>query len=337
MSNIRKKIKNYFKRQAIILMYHRIASSAIDPWELAVDADNFEQHLQVLKKNYAVAPLPQLMEQLKKKKIKKKSIAITFDDGYADNYFTAKPLLEKYNLPATFFITSKNIDSQKEFWWDELAEILLLTNKLPQTLSVEINGHSFFYDLAAETLLTEELRDKHKKFIAYNPETLRSGLYYKLWEYLTPMTVHEQLQLIQEIRTWAGVTEVARPEYCCMSSHQIEEVSINNLFEIGGHTMSHPALSYHEKEIQHEEILRNKILLENITGKKINLFAYPSGKYNNSTIEILKQLYFDAAFTTDADIVKKDSDAFTLGRFQVNNWDGNKFKRMLAKWADYEK
>jgi len=86
MFQIRKRIKNYFKRQAIILMYHRIATSDIDPWELAVDTTNFEQHLQILKKNYTVEPLPKLVEQLKKRKIKKKSIAITFDDGYADNY-----------------------------------------------------------------------------------------------------------------------------------------------------------------------------------------------------------------------------------------------------------
>jgi len=212
----------------------------------------------------------------------------------------------------------------------------LLTRQLPQTLSLEINGHPFYYDLASETLLTGELLGKHKKFIAYNPETLRAGLYYKLWEYFTPMQVHEQWQLMEQIRTWADVADIARPEYCCMSYHQIEEVAANNLFEIGGHTMSHSALSYHEKETQHEEILRNKILLENITGRKINLFAYPSGKYNQSTVEVLKQLYFEAAFTTDADIIKKDSDAFTLGRFQVNNWNGNKFKRMLSKWSDYK-
>ena len=335
MFNIEKRIKYFFRRQALILMYHRIASSAMDPWELAVSADNFEQHLQVLKKNYIVEPLPQLVEELKKKKIKKKCIAISFDDGYTDNYFTAKPLLEKYNLPATFFITSKNIDSKNEFWWDELAWILLQKPELPQTLSLEIKGHSFFYDLAEETLLTEELLNRHKNYVAYNPETLRSGLYFKLWEYFSPMPVQEQLQLLDQIRIWAGVAEASRPEYCCISSHQIKEISASFLFTIGAHTTSHPALPYHEKEMQQEEILSNKNCLENITKKKIDLFAYPSGKYNELTVEIVKQLYFKAAFTTSAAVIKQHSDPFTLGRFQVNNWNAGQFKQMLLKWSVY--
>jgi len=335
MQGIKKIIKNIFKRQVIILMYHRIASPSTDPWELAVSTQNFEEHLQILKKNYKVEPLSKIVEQLNKKNIKRNCIAITFDDGYADNYFTAKPLLEKYNLPATFFITSKNIDSKDEFWWDELDKIVLQSPTLPQTLSLEINGQSFFHDLADETLLTEELQHKHKNYIAYKPETLRSELYYKLWEYFSPMPVKEQLQLMKQVRMWAGVSEESRTEYCCMSSHQVEVLSANNLFNLGGHTMSHPALSYHQKEIQYKEILMNKIYLENISGKKINLFAYPSGNYNDSSIEILKQLHFKAAFTTQANTVKKRSDLLALGRFQVNNWSSDKFEQMLSKWSNY--
>ena len=335
MFNIKKKIKSIFKRRAIILMYHRIADSSVDPWELAVNANNFEQHLQILKKTYLVESLPELVEQLQEKKIKKNSVAISFDDGYSDNYFTVKPLLEKYKLPATFFIASGNIDLQKEFWWDELAKILLQTARLPQTLSLEINGRSFFYDLAEETLLTDELLNKHKNYIADNPETLRSRLYYKLWEYFSPMNVQEQLHLIEHIRNWAGVAVSARPEYLCMSSDQIKKISANNLFKIGAHTVSHPSLPDHKKEIQHEEILKNEIFLQNITAEKINLFAYPSGKYNDKTIEILKQEKFKAAFTTNARMIENYSNPFTLGRFQVNNWNGDKFRQMLLKWFHY--
>jgi peptidoglycan/xylan/chitin deacetylase (PgdA/CDA1 family) len=335
MVGIKKILKTIFKRQVIILMYHRIANPSTDPWELAVDAKNFEDHLQILKRDYNVQPLPKIIEQLQQKKIKRKCIAITFDDGYIDNYSTAKPLLEKYNLPATFFITSKNIDSKDEFWWDELGKIFLQSPILPPELSLEINGNPFYYNLAPESVLTEELQNRHANFVAYKPDTLRSSLYYKLWEFFSPMPAKEQLQLMKQIREWAGVNESSREEYGCMSSYQAEDMSSDNLFSIGGHTMSHLSLPSHEKEIQYKEILMNKIYLENITGKKINLFAYPSGNYNDSTIEVLKQVHFKAAFTTNAQPVKKRSDPYTLGRFQVNNWSGDKFRQMLLKWCTY--
>jgi peptidoglycan/xylan/chitin deacetylase (PgdA/CDA1 family) len=335
MFGIKKIIKTIFKKQVIILMYHRIANPVNDPWQLAVDAKNFEEHLKILKRDYNVQPLPKIIEELQQKKIKRKCVAITFDDGYIDNYSTAKPLLEKYNLPATFFITSKNIDSKDEFWWDELGKILLQSPTLPPSLSLQINGNSFYYDLTPESVLTKELQDKHSNFVAYKPETLRSSLYYKLWELFSPMPAKEQLQLMKQLREWAGVSESSREEYVCMSSYQAEDMSSDNLFTIGGHTMSHLLLSSHEKEIQYKEILMNKIYLENITGKKINLFAYPSGNYNDSTIEVLKQVHFKAAFTTNAKPVKTRSDPFTLGRFQVNNWSGDKFRQMLLKWSNY--
>lgn len=333
MFNIKQRIKYILSCDVIILMYHRIASPAIDPWQLAVSAENFEQHLKLLQSKNIVRPLTQVIDQLKTKKITK-SIAITFDDGYADNYHVAKPLLEKYELPATFFITSKNIGSTNEFWWDELAKIILQTQELPRTLSLNINGHPFSYDLTGETSLTGELLNRHKNYISYHPETLRSGLYYKLWEYFSPLPDREQIKIIDQVRKWAGVAEDPRPDYCCLSSEQVKELSTGRFFNVGGHTVSHPALSFYNKNIQHKEILENKIHLEQITGKKINLFAYPSGKYNELTIDVLKQLGFEAAFTTNAKTVKKHSDPFTLGRFQVNNCSGDQLRQLLFKWSD---
>lgn len=98
-------------------MYHRIATAAHDHWQLSVSPQHFEEHLQVLKQ-YKIVALPELVN-----KVPRQGIAISFDDGYIDNYTTAKPLLEKYNLPATFFITNNNIESPAEFWWDELEYI----------------------------------------------------------------------------------------------------------------------------------------------------------------------------------------------------------------------
>lgn len=99
-------------------MYHRIATAAHDHWQLSVSPQHFEEHLQVLER-YKVVALPELVRN-----VPRKGIAISFDDGYIDNYTTAKPLLEKYNMPATFFITNNNIENPAEFWWDELEYLL---------------------------------------------------------------------------------------------------------------------------------------------------------------------------------------------------------------------
>ena len=100
MFNIKRRIKYLFKRQVTVLMYHRIGSPDVDPWQLSVSEKNFEQHLRLLQK--VVQPLPSIIRNLKEGKLNTKCVALTFDDGYADNYLIAKPLLEKYEIPATF-------------------------------------------------------------------------------------------------------------------------------------------------------------------------------------------------------------------------------------------
>jgi peptidoglycan/xylan/chitin deacetylase (PgdA/CDA1 family) len=325
-------LKNIFLKKALVLMYHRIATANIDPWELAVSAENFEQHLRILKKLNNVLPLPELVHQLQNKKLKKRYVAITFDDGYIDNYQTAKPLLEKSDIPATFFITTNNLGQQKEFWWDELAYILLKTPNLPKQLSLEINNEPFSFNLDTESKLTKELNIKHKSFIAWEPTTLRSQLYYSLWEKLSPLQSEAQENIMAFLRSWAGTSKAERPEYLCMSVEQMQHLSSSDLFTIGGHTCSHPALAYHSEAVQQKEIIENKKTLENLTGKEVNLFAYPSGNYNDISIKALKQSRFSAGFTTNPKPVQKGADLFQLNRFQVNNWTGDKFEQMLSKW-----
>ena len=325
------KIKSdYLTSKAIVLMYHKIGNPSSDPWNLAVSQENFEAHLKVLRKSFNVVSTDELIGQLQNNKIRNKSVVVTFDDGLLNNYELARPLLEKYQIPATFFISDSNIGKSKLFWWDELEEIILNTKKLPGEFYFN-NKDMQIFSLEDENILTPELQLKNKNYIAYEPNSKRAELYYHLWEICSPLQARDQQKMISNIKQWAGI-EIAKDMDVCMTWEQVKNLSQSSLFTIGGHTHSHPSLYDHNYEYQKQEILSNKELLENLLGFNIDSFAYPSGRYNDTTLKVIEESGYKSAFTTRAGIVNKNSDITQINRFQVCDLDKNNFFEEITKW-----
>jgi peptidoglycan/xylan/chitin deacetylase (PgdA/CDA1 family) len=104
-------------RPVLVTMYHRVNNVVGDKLtHLTVSVENFENQLLYYKENYQIIRLDEDWNSLKKT-----GLVITFDDGYADNISNALPLLEKYQIPATFFVTTLNINTKNEFWWDRFV------------------------------------------------------------------------------------------------------------------------------------------------------------------------------------------------------------------------
>jgi peptidoglycan/xylan/chitin deacetylase (PgdA/CDA1 family) len=104
-------------------MYHRVAEVEHDPSRLAVTPAHFERHLAMIRERCRPTSLAELAAGLEGGSIPRRSVVVTFDDGYGDNVHVAKPLLERFEIPATVFVISAYIDSDRDFWWDELAEL----------------------------------------------------------------------------------------------------------------------------------------------------------------------------------------------------------------------
>ena len=163
-----------FYRTAPILLYHRIATPTQDPLMLCVSPEHFERHLVFLKKNYDIISLRELSQRLANGKIKGNEMAITFDDGYQDNLTKALPLLEKYNLPATIFITTGHIGEKANFDWDkkypEDDRAFFLTEEEIRTLAkhplIDIGAHTETHpnlaNLKQEEQKKEILNSKNK-------------------------------------------------------------------------------------------------------------------------------------------------------------------------------
>ena len=107
----------------VILLYHRIADVTNDPHQLSVSKIHFKQQVRWLTENAHIVPLLTLLHNLKNNVIYPRSVSITFDDGYADNYFNAQPILHAYKVPTTFFVTAAKIGDNKPFYWDTIARV----------------------------------------------------------------------------------------------------------------------------------------------------------------------------------------------------------------------
>jgi peptidoglycan/xylan/chitin deacetylase (PgdA/CDA1 family) len=332
------KLSGLFKKStgphAVILMYHRIAQPISDVWDTAVSPQHFEQHLQHLQKSGNVVPLSLITDSIYAGQLNGNNIAITFDDGYADNFTTAMPLLEQYGLPATFFITAGNHKNTKEYWWDELERTILFTERLPQRFLMSISNGDVDFNIKNEVDLTPKIRASHCAWHAavQPPPTQRALLYYHLWSKLKLLSYDEQCLVLNKIKKWAKFDIEKNDENKIMSVNELKKLSENNLFTIGAHTATHAALGHHEPDLQKSELTENIDFLQQITGSRIDLVAYPYGSYNGNTLMLAYELGLHGGFTTEEEPVHLPISPFKIGRFQVKDMNGTRFRRQLASW-----
>jgi len=305
-----------FKRKKLssgaVLMYHRIADAESDPWELAVSPKNFEEHLQILQ-HYKIITLNDLHNTIEKRANHHQGVSITFDDGYKDNYLIAKPLLEKYNLPANFFITTNTLGSIQEFWWDALERICLQSPCLPQQLVLN-NPYNISFQIG-------------KAENEINP----IQLYYKLCDIFKGLAIEKQKSLIDYLEDWAN-NRNQRTHYFTMTKTELLDLQSNKLFTLGAHTENHPFLADFEYPDQEKEIMGSIDFLKNLTTQEIHYFAYPHGGRNNFSVEILERTGIRLAFTTEPNCFHEDINRYEIPRFQVKNWNGKTFEGYLNRW-----
>lgn len=142
-----------------ILMYHYINDDEPSRSRLGVSPKSFQRQMRFLREhNYNVVTLAKITDLIKnKKRIPPNTIAITFDDGYIDNYTNAYPVLKKYNIPATIFVVINRIGKrlgQDEYMdWRQIKE-------LSNSGLVTIGSHSISHPNLSEVTSEDELRDE---------------------------------------------------------------------------------------------------------------------------------------------------------------------------------
>lgn len=108
---------------ATVLTFHRVNDKE-EQGGLTVHPRLFEELLEVLGRDYRIVPLARLLEMVAKAEpIPARTVSITFDDGYLDNFSVAAPILKRRKIPATFFVSSGYIGTTRTFPWDVSTSI----------------------------------------------------------------------------------------------------------------------------------------------------------------------------------------------------------------------
>ena len=325
-------LSRYLSR-AVILIYHRTTNLESDPQMLSVRPERFDEQMEILQKYYNPVSLKELCEQVDRGRVMPRSVAVTFDDGYEDNYLYAGPILEKHAVPATVFVATGYIGEEKEFWWDEIERLLLVEQEQAMSLcgGNDSAGYSGREGVSRDT--GDNGRVLPWNILRSEAPTIRHELYVNLCKRFQSMTSEQIEAALGELRRWAGKGDKARKSHRVMAINQVSSLASSGLIDIGAHTRSHVNLAAQSADTQRKEMVESKRDLEEWLGREVSSFSYPFGTrqhYNKVSVKLAKELGFQLATANFSGCVTRLSNKFELPRRIIRDWDGDEFDRRLS-------
>ncbi|MCG8667895.1 MAG: polysaccharide deacetylase family protein [Pseudomonadales bacterium] len=265
----------------IVLNYHRIAdhdhSTEFDNDVFEHSVDVFREQMVWLKQNFEILDEIHLVELAHSDnfELKRNAALVTFDDGYADNYTLAYPILKELGMSAIFYVPYSLIEDREVGWWDKISWLVYKTTK------EKGNIRDIDLDFTSPHNRATSAKALHK-YLKLNPYTDTKSIISELSEMLDVELPSVERQS-KELMTW----------------EQLKEVSDNGI-SVGSHSMSHRLLSQITEEEQSWEIKESKTLIESRLGKKVNTIAYPVGavtSFNDTTKRLVKEAGYDVGFS----------------------------------------
>lgn len=296
-----------------VLIFHRVLPEPDPIFPGEVDAKTFDAICRWMKSWCNVLPLDQAARHLQNGTLPERAAAITFDDGYADNRTQAQPILARHGLSATFFIATDFLDGGR-MWNDTVIESVRGC-RAPHLDLRSIAKPDGSGDLGLHTIAT--------------PADKRSAIGAIIGQ-IKYLPVAQRHALTLQI---ADCAEVQPPTDLMMTSQQVRELRQAGM-QIGAHTRTHPILATLSAETARAEIAESRLRLEQLLGERVGLFAYPNGKpgtdYSPESVQIVRDLGFDAAVSTTWGASRAGTDVFQIPRFTP--WDRSKL-RFGARFA----
>jgi peptidoglycan/xylan/chitin deacetylase (PgdA/CDA1 family) len=297
-------------------MYHGVTDHPVPNWTQVLTRE-FEEQMRYLQSAYIPVSLQQAEEMLSgRQALIDHAVVVTFDDGFRNNITNAYPILRRYNIPATIFVTTSFLDRDERFngfiWTDYVYA--LLEGATVQELDLRDLGLSR-YDLS-----TCEFRYRAKGALCNR---------------LKQIDFEEKNRIIERIgqRLNSSVSSELGEAFGPMTWEDLRMVSDEQLVSFGAHTVNHEILSRLPEDVMREEIVGSQTRLETFLGRPVRHFAYPNGTPEDFTEGAAKLVSerFSCALTTIHGLNDRSTDRYMLKRIPVGRGtDILSFKLSLA-------
>ncbi len=281
----------------MVLNYHRVLPVNSSWNEHVLDIGAFDAQVKQLVRFFNVLSLEDALLQAASGTLPSNSVVITVDDGFSDCYYYIFPVLRRYGVKATFFISTAGIE-HGYLWENQISDAIL---------QAKVSVKSIF---VLDTMYKIETPLQRREAIL------------QLTELFKYRTLDERESLISSLFQQTGEPEL---KHDFVTSDQLKEMHAAGM-TIGAHTVNHPILALESLDVATKEIKCSKFFLQNLLQADVNFFAYPNGKFNidfsQEHADLVQTLGFQAAFSTDRGTAKPLKDSlFKLKRFTP--WDRN--------------
>ncbi len=291
-----------------ILAYHGVDERddpVINFDGLQVTPAVFEEHLRIICRDYSPVSLRQVTAALYgEMNLPSRAVALTFDDGYLNNHRVAAPLLERYGIPATFFLTTGFINSSREMWWYRVRRAV-----------AGASGEIPLPD-GGNTIILSGIRERITAIRAWEDSLRRM-----------PFTAREQ-HVERLVRECCGALD-GGPMYPAMSWKDVRDLAGRG-FEIGAHTVHHVWLPAERGDVVKEEIVSSIECIRDAVGPVVDGFSLPYGEDAMGIRSVLQKHGIRSVVTTRHGLARVDGSPWGLPRLNVGRHEGAAFTLLLA-------
>jgi peptidoglycan/xylan/chitin deacetylase (PgdA/CDA1 family) len=293
-------------------MYHSIGLSPTKHPASCVSERNFEHHVRYLTRHYEVVSLEEIATRMMQgESLPKNGVAITFDDGYRDNYELAFPILKRHGCTATIFVATGPLETGTPLWQHKLYCWLATTTAT--TLALELEGREGLFHLRTRSQ--------------------RRGAYWTINLHLRKADSATREARLQKIARKLGFAPNGDSSGIVpvLTWSELREMSAE-CFDVGAHTVTHPVLTSLSSDEAMREVRDSKMAIERALNRPVTLFAYPFGElehFNEETKRLVEKSGYGAACSAINGLVLPETDRFALPRLYVPDVPVAVFAHML--------